>query len=97
MSEAMSKTAQTIRASGDVRWRVESIVCGECQAVCWHIEAWAYDLLGEDAKACLLYREHLGSQSEALLLIARWMMRHAGQLRAAEDAAWLLEHQGTLW
>lgn len=97
MAKESTLTVERIMASGDLRSRVESVICDRCQDLCWSVEVWAYDLAGEDAKACLFYREHFGSQSDALLTVARWLLKHAGAIRSREDAAWLLEHQGTLW
>jgi hypothetical protein len=97
MTEAMTETVVRMQSSKDLRCKIEACVCDQCQGECWTVEVWVYDLLGTDAKACLLYREHIARQSEACSLMARWLIGNASRLSRAETAAWMLEHQQQLW
>lgn len=83
--------------SSDLRLRIESVVCNGCEDLCWHTEVWLHDLAGSGEKVCVLYREHLTSQSAAMMQLGSWLMSHGRLIEEAEARAYLLEHQQRLW
>lgn len=92
-----SRLAHVARSSTDLRYRVEGDICQQHEGICWHVEVWAHDIQGTGERACILYREHLGSQARALQTLATWTLKVARHVTDAERAEWLLEHQGTLF
>lgn len=91
------KTANRMQHAERIDLVLDSIVCKDCGDICWEVEVWLrVDSAPTPYKTCVLHRGHL-SQGQALRALGSWSLSHARILSDREAAAYLLEHQMTIW
>lgn len=86
-----------VQSSDQVRILIEPSVCGQCEQICWSVEAKARGEIGnEHWETVLLYVDHQGLAA-ALSILSRRIGTLGGQARNAEERQYLIEHHPRLW
>lgn len=78
-----------------ITWR--AVVCDDCEDQCYSLHIVSGGDMGRQQWAKHLHRRDHLSLQHVMEAAGRWMLAAASRERDRQAAAWLLEHQPTLW
>lgn len=86
-----------VQAADEIRAIARTVVCGECEGVCYTVEVKALGTIArQEWKTWIGKREHL-DLVEALDAVVRMAASVSAKVKARDARRWIMEHQPSIW